>query len=272
MQLHADNVAPLNSKQLRQYIKILLLPPGYRLRVDFSSFDVHQHSLFFISPNQIIRIEETSREEAYLLYYNTDFYCIQIHDKEVSCNGLLFNNIHNMPQVEVSTEDMVFIKFVFAQIQSELTLRDSSIEEMLRTYLKQILIVATRQWKKQHLDKVAENKKIDLEFFRRFTILVDTHFKNRHTVADYAYLLHVAPKTITHKFKRLHLPQPNDIIKDRIILEAKRLLAHRTLTSKQIAYELGYEDPNYFSKLFKAKTSWAPSDFREQYNLTSERI
>lgn len=264
--LTQDNATQLKTSSFSHFIKILLLPKGYKLRVDFSEYAVDYHSLFFIAPNQVLHIDEIGTDDAYLLYYNSDFYCIQIHDAEVACNGLLFNNIHNMPQVDIVEENIVFIKFLLTQIESEFKLKDSSIEEMIRTYLKQLLIVATRHWKKQYLDKEAENKKNDLEFFRKFTLLVDTYYKEKHSVADYADLLYVAPKTITHKFKRLRLPQPNDIIKDRIVLEAKRLLAHTTLTSKEIAYELGYEDPAYFSKLFKAKASCAPSDFRALYS------
>ena len=58
---------------------------------------------------------------------------------------------------------------------------------------------------------------------------------------------------------------PNDIIKDRIILEAKRLLAHSDLNVKEIAYDLGYDDPAYFNRLFAKVSEIAPAEFRKQY-------
>jgi AraC-like DNA-binding protein len=79
----------------------------------------------------------------------------------------------------------------------------------------------------------------------------------------------VAPKTLTHRFKRLNLPQPNEIIKNRIILEAKRLLVHTDMKAKEIAYNLGYEDPAYFSRLFFIKTGESPSSFRTKYLMKS---
>lgn len=79
----------------------------------------------------------------------------------------------------------------------------------------------------------------------------------------------MAPKTVTHKFKRLKLPQPNEVIKNRIILEAKRLLVHTSMTAKEIAHELGYEDPAYFSRQFQVKTGESPSSFRTKYKDTS---
>jgi AraC-like DNA-binding protein len=147
----------------------------------------------------------------------------------------------------------------------EFQLNDSSLEEMVRTYLKQLLIRATRSWKRQHLTHDVTDQQSDLEFFRKFTRLVEEHYKSKHTVADYADFLCMAPKTITHKFNRLGLPQPNEVIKNRIILEAKRLLVHTSLTAKEIAYELGYSDPAYFSRLFQTKTGESPSSFRANF-------
>ena len=87
------------------------------------------------------------------MFYNRDFYCIQIHDKEVACDGLLFNNIHNMPLVKIPKYEIQFFDNLFVEIKNEFDLNDSSLEEMTRTYLKQLLIRATRIWKSQHIEK-----------------------------------------------------------------------------------------------------------------------
>ncbi|WP_420149058.1 helix-turn-helix domain-containing protein [Spirosoma sp.] len=260
-----EEMASLNGPDFKQYIKIFYLPTGFKLRVDFSVYHTVQPTLFFISPNQYLEIEEVGLENGYFIYYNRDFYCIQIHDQEVACDGLLFNNIRNMPNVEVSDEEITYLNYLFKEMIQEFKLGDSSLEEMVRTYLKQLLIRATRSWKRQHLAGTITDQPSDLEFFRQFTRLVEAHYKSKHTVADYADLLCMAPKTITHKFNRLRLPQPNEVIKNRIILEAKRLLVHTALTAKEIAYELGYDDPAYFSRLFMAKTGESPSSFRANF-------
>ncbi|RAJ93207.1 AraC-like DNA-binding protein [Larkinella arboricola] len=245
-----QQVDAINGPDYKPYIKILYLPAGFKLRVDFSVYQTAQPTLFFISPNQYLQIEEAETESGYFIFYNRDFYCIQIHDQEVACDGLLFNNIRNMPKVEVSEEEIAFLGCLFKEMIQEFQLNDSQLEEMVRTYLKQLLIRATRSWKRQHLDNAVTEQQSDMKFFRKFTRLVEEHYKSKHTVADYADFLCMAPKTITHKFNRLRLPQPNEVIKNRIILEAKRLLVHTSLTAKEIAYELGYNDPAYFSRLF----------------------
>ena len=255
----------INGPAYKEYIKILYLPAGYQLKVDFTCYDTQQPTLFFVSPNQYLELEGTGQERGYFIFYNRDFYCIQIHDQEVACDGLLFNNIRNMPKVELSEGENAFLSGVFQEMLQEFNLNDHSLEEMVRTYLKQVLIRATRSWKRQHLTPDITDQQTDLEFFRKFTRLVEEHYKVKHTVADYADLLCLAPKTITHKFNRLRLPQPNEVIKNRIILEAKRLLAHTSLTAKEIAYHLGYDDPAYFSRLFMTKTGESPSSFRANF-------
>jgi AraC-like DNA-binding protein len=265
VKVNKEGLEVINSDAYKSYIKVLYLSKGCSIKVDFTIYSTEGPSLFFISPNQIFRIEDLCSESGHLIFYNRDFYCIQIHDEEVACDGLLFNNIKNMPMTAIPDQQAAYINSLFAQIEDEFGVQDSSQEEMIRTYLKQLLIKSTRLWKQQHLESAPEESNNDIEFFRRFTQLVEAHYKEKHTVADYADLLLVAPKTITNKFKRLNLPQPNEVIKNRIILEAKRLLVHTALTAKEIAYELGYEDPAYFSRLFLIKTGESPSGFKTKY-------
>ncbi|PLK43337.1 helix-turn-helix domain-containing protein [Emticicia sp. TH156] len=260
----------INNGAYKAYIKILYLPAGYQLTVDFNVYTTTQNSLFFVAPNQFLHIETVGQEEGYMIFYNRDFYCIQIHDAEVACDGLLFNNINKMPMVRVADEEIMAIDPLFNSIDEEFGLNDTSQEEMIRTYLKQLLIKSTRIWKKQHLGQELLQSNNELDFFRRFSVLVDAYYKEKHSVADYADLLSMAAKTITNKFKRLNLPQPNEVIKDRIVLEAKRLLIHTSMTAKEIAYQLGYEDPAYFSRQFLQKTGESPSNFKKKYLMGIE--
>lgn len=260
------SVVAINSEAYKSYIKVLYLNEGSEIKVDFNVYSTTGPTLFFISPNQLLSIEEIGEQVGRLVFYNRDFYCIQLHDEEVACDGLLFNNINNMPMTVVPEQDATFIEYLFSRMEDEFELKDASLEEMIRTYLKQLLIKSTRLWKVQHLEGVmAARPNNDLEFFRKFTQLVEANFKEKHNVADYADLLRIAPKTLTHRFKRLNLPQPNEIIKNRIVLEAKRLLVHTDRTAKEIAYFLGYDDPAYFSRMFLVKTGEPPSGFRLKY-------
>ncbi|PWJ57858.1 AraC-like DNA-binding protein [Dyadobacter jejuensis] len=255
----------VNGEAYRHYIKVLFVPARYILTVDFNVYETEKPTLFFINTNQHLDIQSGSNDDAFLIYYNRDFYCIQIHDEEVACDGLLFNNIFEIPKVDLLEDEPKTISQLFNQINDELNFQDRSSEEMIRTYLKQIIIRATRQWKRQNLQTERLNLiSAEQDFFRNFSRLVDIHYKEKHSVADYADLLNLAPKTLSNKFHKLNLENPNEMIKNRIILEAKRLLLYTELSIKEISYQLGYEDPAYFNRMFAQKTGKTPAVFRKE--------
>ncbi|WP_292010891.1 AraC family transcriptional regulator [Chryseobacterium sp.] len=257
----------IHENRFKPYIKIFFAPEGYELRTDFTHYKTTGPTLFFINTNQYLEVKK-GKEDSFLIYYNRDFYCVQIHDKEVACDGLLFNNIFEIPKIELDDKEMNTIKTLFNNIYDELEGKESSREEMIRTYLKQIIIRATRNWKKQNIDNRNENiTHNDIELFRNFSRLLEIHFREKHTVADYAELLHLAPKTLTHKFKSLNINSPNQFIINRILLEAKRLLFYTDKPVKEIAYDLGYEDPAYFNRLFTSKVGSTPTNFKKNYSV-----
>ncbi|MDR2230773.1 AraC family transcriptional regulator [Elizabethkingia ursingii] len=256
----------VNSEKYKSYIKILYLPAGYTITVDFKQYTTDSSSIFFINSNQHFNIETVGEESGLMIYYNRDFYCVQIHDAEVACDGILFNNLSNIPVIGLSPTDKIMITYIFKAIEEEFKVVKAQREEMLRVYLKQIIILSTRLWSMQHLDKAHDATDNDTAFFRQFSLLVENHYREKHTVADYAELMGIAPKTLTHKLRKMNMAQPNEVIKDRIILEAKRLLIYTEMSAKQIAYALGYEDPAYFNRLFSSKVGDNTSNFRKKYN------
>ncbi len=252
-----------NKHPFKKDISILFIPTGGHLRIDFNDFITSKPTLFFCGYQ---RIQILKGENITALNYNRDFYCIQIHDAEVACDGLLFQNAGQSQATELSHEAYLIIQNLFSEIAKELLLKDSSMEEMVRILLKQIIIRATRLWKEQQLpDKVSEVP-AEVEFYRNFNRLVEIHFKKWHAVSDYAEILGLTAKTLSNKFNRLNLLQPNEIIKNRILLEAKRLLCFTDWSVKEIAYELGYEDPAYFNRLFTGKVGDSPVVFRKLFN------
>src|SRR5688572_27195630 len=113
--VNSQSVEAIHSNLYKPYIKVLYLPKGYKLTVDFNTYTTKQSTLFFISPNQFLQIEQSGSDFGYFIFYNRDFYCIQLHDEEVACDGLLFNNIANMPMTTVSKDEDTFIKYLFGQ-------------------------------------------------------------------------------------------------------------------------------------------------------------
>ncbi len=247
---------------IAEHIKILFIPKKATIQVDFQEFNMKTDALLFINPKVIIKPCETINGQ--LIYFNRNFYCIEIHDQEVACDGILYNNVFEIPFIQLDENQSKDVQNIIEEIKAEMNNEDSSTEEMLRLLLKLIILKSTRIWKQQHqLAESTQNN--DVQFLRKFSKLVEQHYKTLHTVADYADLLFVTPKNLSKKIGLLSKSTPNDIIKDRIILESKRLLAHTQMTVKEIAYSLNYEDDAYFIRFFTKHTGLSPVSFRKQF-------
>lgn len=242
------------------FIKILFIEAGAEVMVDFREYTLEQDALFFIKDGQWYKFSGKGT----LLYYNRDFYCVQIHDKEVACDGLLYNNVYEIPVVFLDAEASLQARQLIQEIKNEALHEESSMEEMIRILLKQLIIRSTRMWKKAH-DLAEGSIAQEVEFIRKFSQLVEAHYTTHHNVADYANLLNITPKALSKRISRHSPKSPNDIIKERIILEAKRLLIHTDLSVKEIGYKLGYEDPAYFVRLFTNQVDTSPLLFRKKY-------
>nr|WP_315243640.1 helix-turn-helix domain-containing protein [uncultured Flavobacterium sp.] len=250
--------------KIDDHIKILFLPKQSKIQVDFQEFQIETDSLLFINPKVIIKPSETEFRGEQLLHFNRDFYCIEIHDQEVACDGILYNNVFEVPFIQLNESQSADIQKIIREIQSEMTDEDSNTEEMLRILLKLIILKSTRIWKQQHL--LSNNdQQSDVHFLRKFSKLVEQHYKTHHTVSDYAEMLFLTPKNLSKKIGLLSKHTPNEIIKNRIILESKRLLAHTSLSVKEIAHTLNYEDDAYFIRFFTKNTGISPLSFRKQF-------
>jgi len=244
------------------FIKIVFVKAGGRVVIDFNNYQLDQDALFFINVGQYHQFDEHCTGT--LVYYNRDFYCVEIHDKEVACDGILFHNVYEIPVVVMSAQQSLHMQHIMQEMKDEFDRNDSSMEEMLRILLKQLIIKATRLWKQKH-QVVTDEAHQEAEFSRTFSQLVEWNYTKHHTVADYADLLNMSPKALNKRITRYSNTSPNDIIKNRIIMEAKRLLVHTALSVKEIGYKLGYEDPSYFVRLFTKQANASPQNFRQQY-------
>jgi AraC-like DNA-binding protein len=250
--------------KIDEHIKVLFLPKQSKIQVDFQEFQIETDSLLFLNPKVIIKPNENEFGGELLLHFNRDFYCIEIHDQEVACDGILYNNVFEIPFIQLNENQSADIQNIIREIQSEMKDEDANTEEMLRILLKLIILKSTRIWKQQHL--LSENdQQSDVQFLRKFSKLVEQHYKTHHTVADYAEMLFLTPKNLSKKIGLLSKDTPNDIIKNRIILESKRLLAHTAMTVKEIAFSLNYEDDAYFIRFFTKNTGISPLSFRKQF-------
>lgn len=252
-------------------------------------FDVHETDMTFIwnveeslditvdkvpyqlSKNQIIfltefhKVDGINLEKARMLRFNQPFYCIVNHDNEVGSKGLLFFGATSLPIVSINESDLNDFEMTWQIFCSEMRQQELLQKDMLQAILKRMLILCVRSLKKStQLNKLDKSQ---ADIIREFNYLVEGHYTQHHDVAFYAAKLNKSPKTLSNLFSLVSERKPLTIIHDRIMLHARRQIVYTKLSIKEIAYGLGFEDIQTFSRFFKNRQGISPIQYREKAAL-----
>jgi AraC-like DNA-binding protein len=231
-------------------------------RADLADHLFGPSSLLFSSPYQSIRLVPVSPLRGHVIQFHANFFCIETYHEEVGCNGVLFNDIYGIPLVRLDAAQEREIGELVQAMQRELQGCGLAHNEVLVSYLKILLIRATRiKLDQQDLDWERSGRRpAVLDELRR---LIESEFRALHGPAEYAKRLHLAPKSLA-KLVKAHLHKTlTELIRERILRQAKWEMLHTTKPVQQVARELGFEDVFYFSRLFKRATGLSPAFFRE---------
>ena len=227
-----------------------------------------------LEPDQIVTVtylQQVSFAKTKLplssVLFNREFYCISDHDSEVSCNGILFFGTQDIPIISIPKSQIRKFNLWYDVFVEEFSTPDNIQGDMLQMLLKRLIIMSTRLAKEQLIVKSLNNAQIDT--IRKFNYLVDIHYKTKRKVSDYADMLFKSPKTLSNLFSIYNQKSPQQIILDRLTLEAKRLIHFTEKQNQEIAYDLGFNDPAHFSRFFKKMTNMSPSEYRENKLVTT---
>lgn len=217
--------------------------------VDFNQYAIAPGTIIFISPGQIHSFDTKHDQEGYVLKI-----CAELFDDFVSLSC-----------VTVQDKDSAALEMLVAAMQEELKKEDSlGHREALHALVKLFVIMVRRSY--AEINPSAPNPhKVSYKAFLNFRKLIEENYCRLHTVKDYASLLNVSSKTLTLYVNECSKYSPLELINNRIILEAKRLLRYSVLSVKEIAFRLGFEDPSYFAKFFKRLVKQSPADYRESF-------
>jgi len=245
------------------YSLIWVMEGSGKLKTDFSEFNFEDNSLFSFTPYQPFMFS-SNLIKGIAIYFHADFFCIHKHETEVTCNGVIFNNIYQMPFIRVDESLQNTLSKLIEQIKSEMQDPGLAQYELLISYMKIFLISASRS-KTQQQPQAIESKKGNREpiILQSLKEAIEKEFKTKHTANDYAVLLNISPNALAKITKRHFNKTLTNLITERIIIEAKRELYLTNKSIKAIAYELGYEDEYYFSRLFKKNADISPQVYRE---------
>ena len=240
------------------YLKILWAREATQIVVDGYQRALEAHEVLFATTSNVLEIPMDVKMLA--LVFNKDFYCIQDHDEEVSCNGFLFYGSSEPSSIHLTDQQVTSFDAIFLLLKEEFEIKDNVQGEMLRVLLKRLLITSTRLLREKMGTARQPTETHDL--VRQFKVLLEANYRSKHKVQDYADLLFKSPKTLSNQFKTYGEPAPLLLIQDRLALEAKRLLRFSNKYTEEIAHELGYQEASHFSRFFKKHTGSSPTAYR----------
>ena len=256
---HFDHV------QRNNYYSIIINLTGTGiLKSDFSSYDFLGPSMMGFSPYQPYLISDSEGITGIVLNFHPDFFCIHLHQKEVACNGVLFNNIYQPPFINLADKDVAGFLNIIEQMQTEMQNPALAQYELLVSYLKIFLINGSRLRIEQ-----SPLVPVDISGLKEPFVLqnlkdaIEENFKSKHSPADYADLLNISSKALAKITKNHFNKTLTNMIAERIVIEAKRELYLTSKPVKSIAYELGFNDEFYFSRFFKNNADVSPQLYRD---------
>lgn len=229
--------------------------------VDEVTYTFPAKSILPLVVNQSFQFEKPEQIVAW--QFNREFYCIIDHDQEVSCVGFLFYGWNRTFFLPLDATHQTKIELLIQIFIDEFETVDNIQSEMLLMLLKRLIIIITRLAKQQQF-KETELPDARFDIIREYNILVEHHYKTQHQVAFYAEKLNKSPKTLSNYFAIYGTKTPQQLIHERIMMEAKRLFYYTDKSAKEIAYELGFEDAAYFSSFFKKQMGISPTDFKNR--------
>jgi AraC family transcriptional regulator, transcriptional activator of pobA len=223
--------------------------------IDFIDYKIQNNQIHVLFPGQVHKWHIEANSKGYQLMINQVFF-------EHFSPYLRFSitNYINHPVISLTTNSFNLLKYEFDCIKNEIECKNS-LQDII--YARASVIAAI-------ISKEAETKFIDTKVYQsnprlaKFNLLIDKHFKEEKLVGFYANKLHISANYLNILCKKNLEISATQLIQNRIILEAKRLLQSTDLTIKEIAFELGFIDHAYFSNFFKNQTKLTPTQFRER--------
>ncbi len=237
-----------------------------RVKYGQGYYDFEEGGLAFLAPNQLVTMTgDESSYEGYTLYFHSDLIRNYPLAKNIDRYGFFAYAVNE--SLFLSEKEKKVITFLFESIVAELgNNTDAFSQDVLVSQIELLLNHSNRFYNRQFLTRKAVHHDLIVQ--------MDTYLANRFadqahgipTVFEVAAHLHVSPRYLTDMLKSLTGKSTQQHIHDRLIEKTKVLLSTTRLTIAEIAYQIGFEHPQSFNKLFKRWTNLSPNDFRKSFN------
>lgn len=231
--------------------------------IDFKKYPLTPNTLYFVSPEQVHYMDLEASPKGKVLLFTVDFLQQFSISPEVLFDMEVFFNCDEAPPVPVPSEQIARIQLLFDQMQQEYEEKAMNWLPAIGASLKMLLLFTQRI----KASFSTNNKKLNSrksEIIRQFKKDLERQYKKLHKVNDYASLQNLSSIYLNEVIKGETGISAKDYIQNRIVLEAKRLAQYSDFSMKEIAFQIGFEDPAHFSKVFKKCQGVTFSAFKAQ--------
>lgn len=246
------------SRRIPRYVLVWCASGKAVLAVDDGVFPLEQNSVITITSGQIHYLREIRNAKGFVLEFTYDFFCKGDSDIELIFHNSLFCHFAMNEVVRLGTND---------RVRSELELIEKELEERPYQYLISIhsrIELILVEINREKLKQGGEIYKPDA-LFLKFLEAIMANFDRALSVTQFASLLQTTGSKL-NELSKLHTGRTaQNVIHRLIAAEAKRLLKYENLSVKEVAFQLGFDDPFYFSNFFKKQTDLSPKAYKEQF-------
>ncbi len=228
-------------------------------QIDFTKHQVKKKHIFIMKPGQVHSWNFPKDIEAYVIDFSFQSFA---ENKENTLERWSeINALSDSIKINANVDfDSIFnlAEIMYSEFQNEEIYYSRSLKNLLSSLLIKLIRIDQNKVRDTHTNKIAR------PLLDHFYVLVEKNYKSHHNVKFYSDSLGQPPKTLSMAISRATGLSPHQIIHNRIVLEAKRLLAFSTKSISEISYELGFNDYSYFSRFFKKHNKLTPADFRKK--------
>ena len=249
-----------NPRRVMKYVMVCCSSGNITLTVDEHDYNLRAREIITITSGQIHYIKNAIDAKGYILSFTLDFFSKNDNDIELIFHNGLFCHF-GMNEV-IMIEDYNILETQLIQIKEELLAKPYQFLISVHSRIELILVEINRS-KVEHGDEIWKPDALFLKFLE----IVRANFEHNYALAQYAQML-VTTELKLNEQAKLHAGKTaQNVVYGLIISEAKRLLTYEKLPVKEIAYNLGFNDPFYFSNFFKKHTLLSPKSYQNKHVL-----
>jgi AraC family transcriptional activator of pobA len=227
--------------------------------IDSEQYEVRANTLFFMAPGQVHDFRLSDDTTGFTINFSAEFYALQLKNKNMLNEIPIYDLEHPVSAIYFGADEAADLRKVMDGMTEEYDKEHTGYQDVLRSYLSIFLTKASRMAVPPSSNEISLRS---VSLTRRFKGLLEQHFHTVGDVAGYARMLGVTERVLNEATRHTAGITANRMLRERVMLEAKRLLLHSPVHVAEIASQLAFDDPAYFSRCFKKHTGRSPVDYR----------